>query len=328
MSKRRMIAKAALVVLVLVLAFIAIYSMIQIVTTLVAPRYEIPDGEEFSKTVVYNGVEYFPRQDISTFLLAGIDRSGKVEPSNSYNNSGAADMLALLVFDDTDKTFRVLMLNRDTMLEVPVLGVNGQPAGSVYGQLALAHTYGTGMSDSCENVKSAIAELLGFRAVDYYMSMNMDTVSVLADAVGGVPVTVTDDFSAVDPQLPMGEVLLTGKQALTFVQSRRGVGDQLNVSRMERHKTFMNGFMKAVDQKLAENDKFSLDVYESISDYIVTDCSVNTFSSLLERCSDYELKEIVSPAGENVKGEEYMEFNVDKTALKELVLRLFYSEKK
>ena len=328
MKKRQMAIKALLVLLILVFSFIAVYSAIQIVSSLVLSKYEIPGEETATKTILKDGVEYFPRQDISVFLLAGIDRTGPVQPSVSYNNSGAADMLALVVLDDTHKNMRVLMLNRDTMLEVPVLGIGGGSAGTIYGQLALAHTYGSGMEDSSENIKNAIGTFLGLRTIDYYMSMNMDVVSLLTDAVGGVSVNVTDDFSAVDPSIPMGETVLTGAQALRFVQSRSGVGDQLNLSRMERHRAFMNGFMVAVDRKMSENSHFALDVYEKISDYIVTDCSTTTFSSVLDRCAEYELVEVVAPAGENKVGEEFMEFYADETALEELVLRLFYSEKK
>ncbi len=327
MRKRQIAAKAVLVLLILVFSFIAVYSAIQIVSSLVLSKYEIPGEEAAKKTVVKDGVEYFPRQDISVFLLAGIDRTGPVQTSPSYNNSGAADMLALVIMDDTNKNLRVLMLNRDTMLDVPVLGIGGSPAGTVYGQLALAHTYGTGMEDSCENVKNAIGNLLGLHAIDYYMSMNMDTVSLLADAVGGVPVTVTDDFSAVDPSIPLGETVLNGSQALHFVQGRSGVGDQLNLSRMDRHRAFMNGFVEAANRKMDENSQFAIELYEKISDYIVTDCSATSFSSLLDRCADYQLAEVISPAGENKIGDEFMEFYADETALEDLVLRLFYSEK-
>ncbi len=327
MSKRRIAVKAALILLLILLVFVAVYSAVQIITTLVVPHYTADPGEETTKTVVKDGVEYFPRQDLAVFMLAGIDRTGPVKDSGSYNNDGSADLLALVVFNDTEKNFRVLMLNRDTMLEVPVLGIGGQPAGTAFGQLALSHTYGSGLADSCENTKNAVANLLGLQAVDHYMSLNMDAVSILADAVGGVPVTVTDDFSAVDPNLPMGDTVLTGKRALTFVQSRSGVGDQLNLSRMERQKAFMKGFVTAVNQKLDQNSRFPLDLYESISDYTVTDCSATAFSEILERCGDYELAEIVTPAGENKLGEEYMEYYVDEAALQDLVLRLFYSEK-
>ena len=59
---------------------------------------------------------------------------------------------------------------------------------------------------------------------NYYISMNMDAIAILNDAVGGVTVNVTDDFSAVDPSITKGEVTLKGDQALTFIQTRKDVG--------------------------------------------------------------------------------------------------------
>ena len=45
-------------------------------------------------------------------------------------------------------------------------------------------------------------------AIDHYLAMNMDAVVEFNDAIGGVTVTVTDDFSKVDPTIPVGAVRL------------------------------------------------------------------------------------------------------------------------
>ena len=50
--------------------------------------------------------------------------------------------------------------------------------------------------------------------IDYYVSMNMDAIGILNDAVGGVRVLVEDDFSEVDASIPMGITRLEGRQAL------------------------------------------------------------------------------------------------------------------
>lgn len=157
--------------------------------------------------------------------------------------------------------------------------------------------------------------------------MNMDGIAIVNDAVGGVTVTITDDFSEVDSSLTIGEVTLLGEQALTYVQTRKDVGSQLNISRMERHREYMHGLMQAVTARIVENEAFATDLYEQVSDYIVSDCSVNVISGLMERCADYTLEEIISPVGENVLSEEYYEFYVDEEALDELILRLFYAPK-
>ena len=138
---------------------------------------------------------------------------------------------------------------------------------------------------------------------------------------------VVDDFSAVDPTIGMGQITLTGQQAVSFVQTRKEVGNQLNISRMERQKVYVEGFLSKLREKLESSEGFAVSVYEEVSDYVVTDVSVNVFSSLLQRYADYALEEIVTPQGENVLGEQYYEFCVDEEALDALILRLFYKEK-
>ena len=70
-----------------------------------------------------------------------------------------------------------------------------------------------------------------------------------------------------------------------------------------------------------------MSAYEQIQPYIVTDCSVTALSGMLERYSDYEVVEIISPEGENVMGKQYYEFYLDEDALDALILRLFYMPK-
>jgi len=96
-----------------------------------------------------DGVWYAPKQGQETMLLIGLDKMDPLKQSEGYNNNTQADFLLLAVFDDIEEKVHVLHINRDSMAEIPVLGVDGQPAGSVTGQLALAYTYGSGLNDSC-----------------------------------------------------------------------------------------------------------------------------------------------------------------------------------
>ena len=280
-----------------------------------------------TKTVTVDGVDYFPRQDITVLMLMGIDEFGEVKKTKSYNNTGECDMVALAVFDEQDKTYSVLALNRDTMMDIYTLGVTGQPSGTIFGQLALAHTFGTGMEDSCEIAVRTVSDFLSGLTVDYYLSMNMDAIAILNDAVGGVTVNVVDDFSGVDSTIPMGEVTLSGEQALSYVQTRKDVSDEMNISRMERHKEYMENFVAAFSSKVKESDTFVLETYNEIAPYIVSDCSINSMSAMLNRYADYTLRDVVTPAGETVLTEQYVEFYADEAELEKLILNMFYTKK-
>lgn len=320
--------RIAYLCVILILVLVMIFSGLQILESTVFHNEQGSTDGRPTKTLIRNGVAYFPRQDITVVLVLGIDRFGVVEPSQSYNNHGAADMVSLLIFDEVRQICNVLCLNRDTMLEMPVLGVNGKQAGTAYQQLALSYTYGSGMEDSCENTMQAVSDFLYGIEIDHYIAMNMDAIAILNDAVGGVTVTVKDDFSTIDPTITKGQLRLMGQQAIHFVRTRKDVSDQTNISRMERQEQYVDGFVESFRAKQAESTKFIVSTYEDVSDYIVTDCTVNAISGMMSRFAEYQVQDVISPEGKNVLGNTYYEFHVDEKQLDSLILDLFYAPKR
>lgn len=326
MSRKDQAKKLVYICLVLILVLVMLFSGLQILESIVLSRDQEPVGETSSVTIERDGVEYFPRQDITVMLLMGIDEYGPVKASESYNNTGEADMVALAIFDETNQKIDVLCLNRDTMLEMPALGLGGKNAGTTFGQLALSHTYGSGLKDSCENTLKTVSDFLYGVKINYYVSMNMDAIAILNDAVGGVTVNVTDDFSDVDETITQGEITLKGQQAIHYVQVRKDVGDQKNISRMERQKAYMKGFVEAF-KKANQEENFAVDAYESVSDYIVTNFTTKSISATMNQYGDYTLGEVITPEGENRLDGEHYEFYADEQALDALILRLLYAPK-
>jgi len=319
--------KGAFACIILVLVLVMVFSGLRILESTVLHSEQGPSENGSSKTIVRDGVEYFPRQDITTVMLLGIDEFGEVAESGSYNNAGTADMVSLLIFDEAAQTCNILCLNRDTILDIPVLGIGGKKAGTIRRQLALAHTYGSGLEDSCENTREAVSDFLYGIPVDYYVSMRMDAIAILNDAVGGVTVTVKDDFSAIDPTITMGRITLKGEQALHYVRTRKGIDDQTNVSRMERQEAYMDGFVESFRATQAESTEFLAETYDAITPYIVTDCSMNAWTGMLSRYANYTVQDVVSPEGVNYRGEDYYEFYVNGDKLDKLILQLFYAPK-
>ena len=303
--------------------------LVSMVNIFVGMRTEnvVAPTEANRKTVYRDGVAYFPKQNIITLLVMGVDRYGEPVDSGSYNNTGDADMVMLMIFNEDDQSCTVLALNRDSMVKMPVLGLGGKEAGTTVQQLTLAHTYGSGLADSCENVVKTVSDLLYGAQIDYYASMSMDVIPLLNDAVGGVEVNVTEDFSDVDSTIPMGKHILTGQQSLYYVQSRKEVGDQRNLSRMQRQEEYLRSFAGALQTKLESSSSFALKTYEKVEKYLVTNCSGTVLSNLLGRFANVELTRIVTPEGENIKGDTYMEFYIDEESLDELILELLYEPK-
>ena len=281
-----------------------------------------------SKTIERDGIKYFPKQDIETFLIVGVDQDGPMKKTAYEENNIMADALMVLVFDKTKEKVDVVTLNRDTMTEIPVLDADGSFVGSITAQLAVSYAYGNGIEKSAENTKKAVSDLLYGIEIDHYVALTMDAVKILNDAVGGVTVEVLDDFSAVDPDITYGYYTLYGDEALTFVRARKDVGEHLNLNRMDRQAEYMECFYDALKIALEDNPEFAVDTYEELESYMVTDCSVTTMAAMLDRYNRYEMGEFIVPEGENREGEKYMEFYLEEEAFQQMVLEKFYAEKK
>ena len=279
------------------------------------------DGREIT---YYNGTAYAKREDLETVLLLGVDKF-EGETPEGYVNNQQADFLLLLVMDKENETCTPIQLNRDTMTQIQILGVTGEPAGTFTGQLALAHTYGSGEEDSCENTVLAVKNLLYGVGIDHYVSLTMDGVALLNDLVGGVTVEVLDDFSGIDDSLVLGEtVTLKGQQALTYVRSRGGMEDSSNLRRMERQRQYLASLQQQLKAAVQQEDGFTLDALLQLNEYMVSDCTVNQLSDLGDSLAAYQVSDILTTPGDAQEGEEFMEFTVDEDALQQLVMDVFY----
>lgn len=264
------------------------------------------------------------KENLETILVLGLDKNEYPDDSRAYINDMQGDFNLLLVLDHSTNTCSPLLLNRDTMTEITRLGVFGDEAGTFTGQLALAHTYGSGGSDSCLNSKRAVQDLLG-EDVDHYMSFTMESVPAVNDAVGGVAVTVLEDFGENYPQLKKGgEVLLTGENALVYVRGRQNVGDQTNTGRMERQEQYMSALIEKLRSCAKENPDFLTNLTLKLGDAFQTDYTVSQLQALSELLLDCQIEPFVTLTGETRKGEEFMEFYVDEAALAQTVQNIFY----
>ncbi len=277
-------------------------------------------------TITYNGGQY-RKKDVVNLLVMGIDSETEAGDSDFYYNDGRADFLALVSVDVFTKSYRVLHLNRDTITDVGIYGVRGEYVETRQEQLALAHTYGDGLQESCEHTEDAVSALLDGITIDYYLSLNIPALAILNDEAGGVPITFDSDYTDISPDFVEGStVILSGEEALKLVRSRKDVDDGTNLSRMQRQMLYVDAFLTQIARKAAEDSEFLTNAFEKITDYTVTDCSVNTFSRLFGYVSDYTCAANRGLDGEAIKGETYMEFYVDEEKKTELIMDWFYDK--
>lgn len=287
-----------------------------------------PEQKTENTVYEYNGVEYVKNEDVESFLILGLDKFEDAINNDSYNNDQRADFLLLLVFDNSEKKFTAVHLNRDTMVNMNVLGVAGQKVGTVNKQLALAHTYGNGKDVSCRNTADAVSELLNGVKVNHYLSITMDAVPILNDLLGGVEVTVLDDFSGIDDTLIKGEtVTLHGDHALNYVRERYGLDDSSNSTRMVRQRQYMTAVYDKAMLEIENDDNFVIEASSKLADYIVSDRSVNQLQEIAKKLSQYKFTEIETLEGESVVKDGLMEFRPDADSIDKIVFDLFYKKK-
>ncbi len=286
--------------------------------------FVISDSEGTS--VEYNGKKYELKEDIESFLVIGLDKYEDQTTVDSYNNDQQSDFLMLFVFDDVAKTCTAIHINRDSMAKINVLGVAGNTIDTVTKQIALSHTYGNGGNISCINTADAVSDLLLGVKVDHYISFTLDSVAILNDLVGGVEVTVLDDFTGIDDTLIKGEtVTLHGDHALHYVRTRYGLEDSSNNARMERQQQYINALYAKTKECIENDDEFAIKASLEMSDYIISDRSVSQLQELSTKFTEYDFKGISSFEGETRRGEKFMEFYPDEDSVREIVMSLFYT---
>lgn len=282
-------------------------------------------------TIFYNGETYRLRDDLDSYLFMGLDQTteSRSDPLYAINNQ-QADFLLLVVVDHSAQSYYGVHINRDTMAEITKLDLTGARIESYRAQICLAHTYGTGGKDSCRNQVRAVSRYFYDLPIKHYISMTMDGIPVLNDAVGGVTVHVSDDFSAVDSSLVMGEdVRLRGEQALTYVRARNGMPDKTNLNRMARQREYMYGLVSRISDSVAAEEGFSLRLADSVADYVISDLTTTDMAALSESVKEYRFAGVYSIEGDTVVNEnDNVEFHTDEDAFRAMVVKLFFQHTK
>lgn len=277
------------------------------------------------ESVVINGVKCRPRQNLSTYLVMGIDDTG--ESTDEFTYGGQADVLLVLVADKAHQTWQQLAINRNTLTDIHYYDEDGEDMGTTRVQISYSHMVGDGGTLSCENTVRAVSDLLMGQKIDGYVSVNMDCVGVLNNLAGGVTVTVVDDFSQADPSLERGATLrLTDEQAYTFVRGRMSVGDGTNESRMRRQSAFLSGLRANMTELALEDEGYPLRAYNTMKPYMTTDLTDQDFTNLAGVLVQSTFAGEVSISGSiGMDDFEQATFEPDQDSLAEAVIELFYN---
>lgn len=278
-------------------------------------------------TLNYGGHKWTYRErELTHILLMGVDWEEMQQSNTSQRYRGQADFLMLLTIDQKNKTVSTLQIDRDTMADMRIYGVFGNYAGIRRQQICLSHAYGDTEEACCENVVWAVSNLLGGIPIDSYVSLDMGSIAVLNDALGGITVTLEDDFSHLDPTMTRGTTLtLNGQQAEYYVRGRMGVGAGTNASRMQRQRVFMQAVGDLIVTGMSQNIEFVASLFDRLSGHMVTNIERGWFIDKAYASSAYQRLENRTLAGSHRIGSDgFVEFWADEDALGSYLTEAFF----
>ena len=275
---------------------------------------------ENSDTVVVDGVEYQLNTNIQTVLFMGIDKEAKSDMGDRAGENGQSDSLNLLIADRETKKAQILQISRDSMVDIDIYSASGEKMMSEPGQIALQYAYGDGEEESCRLTAGKVSELLYGVSVDSYLSLTMEGMVKAADAIGGVTLTVPEDYTWIDPAFTKGATLtLDGEMVEKYVRARDIEVLDSNVSRMERQSQFMGALIEKLQSIDGTGNYLSL--YQQMEPYMVTNMTADEMKAL----SEYEIDtNTLSVPGEIILKDGHAQYIVDNEELRKIILKTFY----
>ncbi|MBE6695278.1 MAG: LytR family transcriptional regulator [Ruminococcaceae bacterium] len=173
-----------------------------------------------------------------TFLCAGFDYVG----SNT-------DSLILVSANTKEKSLKFLQIPRDTF-------ISGETSNGKINNLYSSYYQEIGNHNSAmQRLKNTVSGIFAL-PVDYYFSLNLDTLSNAVDKMGGVEIDVPYDMKYLDAEqnldisIKKGKQVLNGKKALDFVRYRVGYVEG-DIGRVDAQKIFLSALLNTAKEKLS-----------------------------------------------------------------------------
>lgn len=272
--------------------------------------------------ITYDGKQYRYNTDLTNILFLGIDNSSGMKDDNMPSEAGQSDCIILLTLDKAKKEARILQIPRDTMTEVDVYNLGGYLFSTLQAQIATQYAYHIGGTSSCMATKKTVSELLYDLPIDGYLAMDYTNIATVNDAVGGVEITIPQDYTMINPAFQKGTTLtLMGEQAHDYVRWR-DINQSFSLyDRMDRQVQYILAMLDTLQKNVKEDNDYGR-LYSIVEKNMVT----NLDESQIEKLLEYELdtKNIEILPGEAQKGEIYEEFYVNEEKLQKMLIEMFY----
>lgn len=160
------------------------------------------------------------KEPFSVLMLGVDERTG---------DKGRSDTMIVLTVNPNDKSIKMVSIPRDTRTEIIGKGFEDK----------INHAYAFGN----EEMSMATVENFLDIPLDYYIKVNMESFKDIVDAVGGISVNSSLDFSQEGYHFTKGTNTLDGEAALAYVRMRKQDPNG-DFGRQQRQRQIIEGVIK------------------------------------------------------------------------------------
>ena len=280
--------------------------------------------------IVYKGERYKLNPDVIALLLIGVDKDN-VNEDISVGVNGQADTLLVAVIDTKSRAVTVIPISRETLVDVNQYTTNGNYSGVSNKQICLAYAYGDSVEQSSENVLLSVSRVLFGINISSYVTMDLNALEKLSNAVGSMEVAVNEDYYDTDTGIRYkagSTIKVKGKSAVNYVHWRTDDVDANNY-RMERQQSFMTAFMNKAGNQISDNFSKVITYYNLMKPYVSTNITLSQTTYLTTSCLRINLGnaiKFVRIPGETFLKDGYSAFKPDYDALTDIVIDAFYTK--
>ncbi|GAA1769321.1 LCP family protein [Kocuria aegyptia] len=179
-----------------------------------------------------------------------------------------ADSMVLVHLSEDRSRIDAIQIPRDTVLDLPACAEDLDDVYSgYYGMINGALGAGAGC------LVTAVESLSGV-SLDHFLELRFEGFARIVDSLDGLPVDLPE--SLFDPKaeldLPAGEQVLDGDQALAWSRTRYSIGDGSDIARMGNQQTVMHTVVDRVrDRKLLTHPRRAHAFLDAVTSSVRTD---------------------------------------------------------
>jgi polyisoprenyl-teichoic acid--peptidoglycan teichoic acid transferase len=199
------------------------------------------------------------KEPFSVLLLGDDSRAGE---------RGRTDTIIVLTVNPNNNSVKMLSIPRDTRTEIVGKGYEDK--------INHAHAFG-GVEMSMNTVENFLDI-----PIDYYIKVSMGGFKDIVDAVDGVTVNNTLDFSYGGVHFPEGQITLMGEDALKFVRMRKE-DPRGDFGRNDRQRQVIEAVIKE-GMSISSLSNFS-DIFNAIGSNVKTNL---TFDQMMDIQKNYK----------------------------------------